>query len=172
MSEIRNLLLNPKPANAVRWNAAGASMSFDGNGMRIEGTTNHSSAASRLTSLAAGDYVAVATLVGAFNDTTGFPGGNCMSVGLHRNDGGIASMVAKYAGTGQQYIVRFTVSEENTKRTADVNLYSPLPGDAASNACRWARVGVFTAADWDAMQEQNIEWFDGDAITPTTNMAG
>lgn len=171
MNEYRNLLQNPKPANATRWYNAGATLSFDATGMRIEGTTNNSYAVSRVTSLDSGEYVAVATLMSVFNDT-GFPGDNCMLVGLHRNDGGIAYNVAKYAGTGQQYVVRFTVPEENTKRTADVILHSPLPGDAAANACRWARAAVFTAADWTAMQEQNIEWFDGDAITPTTNMAG
>lgn len=162
MRESRNLMPNPKPANAKHWNGIGASMSFDGQGMRLEGTTSNSYAVSSLTSLAAGDYVAVATLVSASNDSTGFPRGNCMLVGLHHNNGGLDYKVAKYAGTGQQYIVRFTVSEGNTKRIADVILHSPLPGDAASNACRWVRVGVFTASDWDAMQEKGVEWFDGD----------
>lgn len=160
MREIRNLVRNPKPANTSGWVLSHATAVF-GDGMRLEGDSDNSYACCAITFMEPGDYVAVATLVNVYNDT-GFAGDSCMSVGLYRNDGGIAYAPAPYAGTGCQYIVPFTVPEANTKRKADVILRTPLTGDAASNACRWARVGMFAADAWAAMQSAGIEWFDGD----------
>lgn len=165
MREIRNLVRNPKPANTSGWDLNHATAVF-GNGMRLDCDSDNSYAACRITCTDPGDYVAVATLVSLYNDI-GFAGDNCMLVGLHRNDGGIAYVPAPYAGTGRQYIAPFTVLEANTKRMADIILRCPLTGDAASNSCRWARVGLFTSDAWAAMQSAGIEWFDGDSYIVT-----
>lgn len=169
MSELRNLLPNPKPASRSAWTFSKASAIFD-DGMQLEGTTDNSYAAGSVTVPEAGDYIAVATLVSADNDI-GFNGGSCMLVGIYRNDNRLDYRTAPYVGVQHQYVIPFTVPEDYTKRKIDVILRTPLLGDAASNSCRWARVGVFTTAHWQAMQEQNIEWFDGDSYLTRGGLA-
>lgn len=37
-------------------------------------------------------------------------------------------------------------------------------GMTAGDHVTWRRIGLYTAADWQAMQALGVNWFDGDSV--------
>lgn len=166
MNEYRNLLPNPKPANArgyvgVRTN----SVSFEGLGVMI-GCESANACLDAPITLPPGDYVLVAQLVSVLDPAPGFPvlDGRQEAMRMIVNDSPSHQSIfpAELTGLGW-HAVPFTVSEDAAQYVQQARFWCAVGALGAANACRWAHMGILTAEHWQAIQSKHIQWFDGDS---------
>ena len=166
MSEIRNLFTDPVPTGSGTWTANNpdkAGVSFADGQLLVQGyeTTGNTFVYRSAPSTGAGDYV-LSFISKSDSSPTFFENRICAVTNTNYNILGVVNDAALNNGRA---ILRFS----NPKQQGLKVLFQ-APSKAASVA--YGRMLLCTAEDYEAMLAAGVEWFSGDMITPTTNVAG
>lgn len=77
---------------------------------------------------------------------------------------GIAAVHMAIGGI-KQGILQTDFTTQPTATNISIRLYAPL---YTTQQTVWRHIGLYTAADWSAMQARGITWFDGDSFQAST----
>jgi hypothetical protein len=66
----------------------------------------------------------------------------------------------------KQGILQTDFTTQPTATSINIRLYAPMD---VTQETVWRHIGLYTAADWSAMQARGITWFDGDSQSPQPN---
>jgi hypothetical protein len=78
----------------------------------------------------------------------------------------ISGSVPNDIGVPKTYLSSPSVIDMDLPSTVNIWGISFKCGLTAGDHVTWRRLGLYTAADWQAMQEAGVTWFDGDSQSP------
>lgn len=146
-----NLAINPKSLASSQKNNTSCTAVQDGDWCKLVPNTSNSDTTQGWSyfnpgvSIAAGDYYVVARLMSDYPDT--------YRVAFFNNTNPNIAAYFNPGYDGSLFIYKITIANANGFTFQTIGQY-PL----------WIRaLGIYTAADWQAMQEAGIAWFDGDS---------
>lgn len=165
MSDIRNLITNPRPSATTPnpWLANGVSMQVDNDSILLVSDSNGGHCfAKTVLRLPAGSYVFSARLNSFSSIFDPFSNRALVVVDVTGQSTTVVGTVL-YEACPARYACGFTIAEESA---IELRMYAP---STASVAARWADAMVCTADDWQALRAMTppVNYFDGGRITTT-----
>lgn len=162
MSEIRNLILNPRPSTSgpSMWLASGVSMRVESDTLRLESDGGSDNAFAWMqATLPAGEYVFAAFLEGSSTGGLVSYDQRALAVTTQETGWRLNGWVA-YTTLMTRYACAFRLEQAGN---VNLRLYSHSTGPG--NAVRWRDMLLCTLDDWLALRETSFDYFDGSRTT-------